>query len=69
MIQHNADHCSPMSSSSDASQRPGRPQSGSEPKLAARCWPFPAAEWFTVAAPGNARERLAGRPAASSFVT
>jgi hypothetical protein len=69
MLQRNVDHRSPMNFSSDASVRPGRPPSGREPKLAARCWPFPAAARFTVGSPGNARESLAACRPASSFIT
>jgi hypothetical protein len=69
MIQHNADHRSPMNFSSDTSRLAGRPPSGSEPKLAAYCWPFPVAARFTATAPGDARDSGAACQAASSFVT
>jgi hypothetical protein len=69
MIQRNADHRSPINFSSDASLRSGRPPSGSEPKLKARCWPFPAAARFTVAGSGNVQDSGAACQPASSFIT
>jgi hypothetical protein len=69
MIQHNADHRPPMNFSSEISLRSGRPPSRSEPKLTARCWPFPAAARFTVAAPVSTQDSGAARQPASSFVT
>jgi hypothetical protein len=68
MIQRHADQRSPVNFSSDTSLSSGRAPSGSVPKLAARCWPFPAAARFTVAVSGNARESVASQPA-SSFIT
>jgi hypothetical protein len=69
MIQRNADHRSPMIFSSEAALRSGRPPLGSEPRLPARCWPFPAAARFTVAGAANAQDSGAASQAASSFIT
>jgi hypothetical protein len=69
MLQRNADYRSPMNFSSDASRLLGRPPSGSEPKLTAPCWPFPAAARFTVAASGSTQDSGAARQPASSFIT